>query len=153
MVAERGWQPIHWRRGDLAVIEFSVSYTLKEYLKFVSGHSLIVINEELRTQGKSEVTRVPFHVGIAIKLAAAVSFFFKKLAMPICQFQINNVGIYRTTRDGIYSVAWPEVKEIYEQSHGHLIVGPSGAFPIPFRCLTAVQREELSGFINSWRSA
>ena len=119
-------------------IEFSVSYRLREYLRFVTEHSFDTEEELRNTHGvKRKLLEL---VQMAI---ATVGFFYKMSRVGRCHFVIDSDGVSRRSKRGSGSVPWSRVKAIHTYSPGYLMELEHGAMPIPFRVLSARQREVL----------
>ena len=129
-------------------IQFSVSYTLSEYLRFIQDHAAIVMNEELAARGKLPKTKVPFVVRFFVGAFASGMFFFKKRRMPVCEFTIDEDHITRITADGKVIVPWRDVNAIHRYRNGYLVAKIEGAMPLPLRCLTPDQASVLEALIE-----
>jgi YcxB-like protein len=133
----------------MPTISFSVSYTLREYLSFVRDHLPVGI-ALLAPEGKKK--RAPSKAVYPFVLAfAAVVFFFKKRAMPVCDFVIDDKEIRRTTRGGTLVVPWSDLIAVRRYSQGYLIdKGSKGAMPLPYRCFSPEQALMMEGFIQAF---
>lgn len=129
-------------------IQFSVSYTLSEYLSFIQDHATIVMNEELAARGKPPKTKVPIVIRFFVGAFASVMFFFKKRRMPVCEFTIDEDHIARITADGKVIVPWRDVIAIHRYRNGYLVAKTGGAMPLPLRCLTPDQASVLGALIE-----
>jgi YcxB-like protein len=133
----------------MPTIAFSVSYGLREYLSFVRDHLPAMI-EMMIAEGKlkrapSKVTYPLFVVG------STIAFFFKKRAMPVCDFVIDAKEIRRTTRGGTLVVPWSDLIAVRRYSQGFLIdKGSKGAMPLPYRCFSPEQALMMEGFIQAF---
>jgi hypothetical protein len=138
-------------KGRVDPIKFSVSYTLSEYLSFVRDHLPVVMAEELARKGKSGKTPgkgTHALIRATTMAVASVVFFFKKRRMPVCDFEIDEENITRTTADGRLVVPWGKVVAIHRYSQGYLVVKGEGALPLPFRCLLSDQATALAALID-----
>src|SRR5471032_3452250 len=131
----------------MPTISFSVSYTLREYLSFVRDHLPVGI-ALLAPEGKKK--RAPSKAVYPFVLAfAAVVFFFKKRAMPVCDFVIDEKEIRRTTRGGTLVVPWSDLIAVRRYSRGFLLdKGTKGAMPLPYRCFSAEQMAAMEGLVR-----
>lgn len=130
-------------------LEFSVSYSLSEYLSIVQDHYPSALASYYSRRGKSlkRITRLTTFVLIMV---GSVMFFFNKRRMPVCHFTINGERIKRVTQDGILEFPWTGVVAVHRYKQGFLIQKSRGAVPLPYRCLTKDQRTLLEVFIQRW---
>jgi hypothetical protein len=105
------------------------------------------MNAELASRGKLGRDKVPILLMPLILLPAAIGFYFKKRAMPLCAFKIDANGIERTTNAGRYQVSWDRVVAIHKYPQGILIAGATGAMPMPNRCLNSSQLAQLNALV------
>lgn len=121
---------------DPRSLTFPVRYRLGEYLSFSSEHAFAT-QQELR-----ELTGVRRHLAQALLKAVATGLFvYKSARVGRCHFRIDAVNIRRRSRGGEGAVAWSQVKAVHAYSRGYLIELQQGAMPVPFRVLSAGQRE------------
>jgi hypothetical protein len=106
------------------------------------------MNAELASRGKPGRDKVPILLMPLILLPAAIGFYFKKRAMPLCVFKIDANGIERTTNVGRYQVSWDRVVAIHKYPQGILIAGATGAMPMPNRCLNSSQLAQLNALVD-----
>ena len=86
---------------------------------------------------------LPFMLDLWIGLIAPPVFLLKKRRMPVCEFRIDGHGIERSSRLGILSKTWDDVKMVRRYERGYLLMFAKGGIPIPFRCLDQQQQERL----------
>jgi hypothetical protein len=72
-----------------------------------------------------------------ISTTAAISFFFKKRRMPVCDFVIDEKQIKRTTAAGELVIPWSAVIAVHRYTSGFLVEKSGGAIPLPYRCFSA----------------
>ena len=130
-------------------LEFSVSYSLSEYLSIVQDHYPRASASYYSRRGKP-LKRITRLTTLVLTLVGSVMFFFKKRRMPVCHFTINGERIKRVTQDGILEFPWTGVVAVHRYTQGYLIQKSRGAVPLPYRCLTEDQRTLLDAFIQRW---
>jgi hypothetical protein len=122
----------------MAPIRFHVSYKLPEYLAFAREHVCFVTGKE----------RLPWLTMLYLTVVASLVFFYKKLRMPLCEFEIYDDRIVRTTSGRELVVPWNEVTAIHHYSRGYLVAQRDGAMPLPYRCLSGEQAIVLAAMIK-----
>jgi hypothetical protein len=134
---------------DNSTLEFSVIYSLREYLSIVQEHAPIALAARNSQRGKP-LTRTPKLLNVLLIPLASVAFFFKKRRMPICHFTISDERIKRVTQDGVLEIPWTDIVAVHRYKQGYLVQKSKGAVPLPYRCLTVVQTKMLETFIQQW---
>lgn len=129
-------------------IRFSVSYTLGEYLSFVRDSIPEQIAKERVRRGKDPAkTAGPLLLSLIQCLAttiAILAFAYKKSRVGRCQFTIDKDAIVRQSKDGTMRVPWTQVERVYSCSKGFLIAKEIGAMPLPYRCMTPSEIDEIA---------
>src|SRR5471032_2904019 len=132
-------------------VTFSVSYSLRDYLSFVRDH-LPAMMEMMVAEGK-EKRALPKFTYLLFMVGSTIAFFFKKRAMPVCNFVIDAKEIRRTTRGGTLVVPWSDLIAVRRYSQGYLIdKGSKGAMPLPYRCFSPEQAPIMEGFIHAFEA-
>lgn len=116
-------------------IAFSVSYSRAEYLGFVSDHAPTMLAEYYTSRGKPTRPMSRLHE-IALTACCSLAFYFKKRAMPVCKFVIDQDGIRRSSAKGDLFVPWAKVGAVHRYSQGYLLAGGKGLIPLPRRCFS-----------------
>jgi hypothetical protein len=137
--------------GPVDPIRFSVSYSLREYRGFVREYSPLGIGQEFAKRGKTPGGVLHAFICAATLAIATVMFFFKKRRMPVCDFEIDEEGITRTTAVGRHVVPWSKVVAVHSLSPGYLVVTANGALPLPYRCLLPADAATLAALIEKRR--
>lgn len=130
------------------MIEFTVSYNLKEYLSFVQAHAASEAAKEDAASGKPVRPGRAWPVRLLINMAGTLMFAIKKRRMPLCHFAIDDNGIVRTTGAKKLELPWSGVLAIHRYEPGYLIAEARGAMPLPFRSLTPAQSELLDTLVR-----
>lgn len=133
----------------MQTIEFSVRYTLDEYLSFVAEHALVVINEQRAAKGKAPLAFLTWWTRSMIWALATPAFLYKRHKVGECRFTIDAQQVARTAKGGAMSVPWSEVVAVHRYSQGWLVAKANGAMPLPLRCMTPLQIAEFSQFLQS----
>jgi YcxB-like protein len=123
-------------------IKFKVSYSLREYLDFLKFATKAELKQEAVKRGKNEnpsSTTVQFFLTI---IGTAI-YLYKRSRMPVCEFEVNDLGIFRKTKMGQLETPWAEVTKVARTRIGYLVFRKTGALPIPFRCM---KLHELNSF-------
>jgi hypothetical protein len=122
----------------MEAVEFSVSYSFREYRRFCLDH----MPHEFPEVRPGLIARA------LISIMLVAPFMLKKTKMPSCEFRIDGAGISRRTKFGDLKWPWPAVIAIHRYSVGYLIEKKGGAVPIPYRCLKSDQRERLDALLQ-----
>ena len=123
-------------------IDFSVSYTLEEYRSIVGDYVIHKIQEELRKRHPGKAVRTSFPVTLFLfRAVTPILFYFKKRQMPVCKFKITELEISRKTKQGTLTLSWNELISIYKSSDGLILFDEDGGLPIPFRCISSMERD------------
>ena len=125
--------------ADLA-LEFSVRYTLAEYVSFMWQHARYLIRRRR--------IRAPASWYMLVKStwAAAFHFVMQGRSRHTYEFTIDRHGIVRTGPGGVTLIGWADVSAIRSYSRGRMLVLKRGTLPIPARCLTREQSDSLAGY-------
>ncbi len=92
---------------------------------------------------------------VGLVLAAIPVFCYKVMRIGRCRFDFSESGLVRNSRNRVLEVPWTEVLYVYSLSEAYFIMKRAGAIPIPYRCLSASQQQELERFflgLNAARS-
>jgi len=139
-------------------ITIDVGYRLGEYLSIVWDFAQYASSVKSRGAVVHPLSKQDRSVGTAAKagiaLIAIPVFFYKILRVGRCQFSVAESGLTRQSKGGrVLQVPWPEVRYVYPLSQAYLVAKSAGAMPIPYRCLTGSQREQLDGFFANLNAA
>lgn len=132
-----------------STIEFSVSYSLSEYLSMVQDHYPNALAEYYSQRGKP-IKRLSRLAKLLVGLVASIAFYFKKRRMPVCHFTIDGERIQRVTPDGVLNIPWTDIVAVRRYTQGYMLQKSRGAVPLPYRCLAGDQRKLLEVFIQRW---
>ena len=130
---------------DGTPIRFSVAYGLREYLGIVRDHLAFVARRD--RPGRRRRTWERLAAAACVALFATPLFYMKKRRMPVCEFRIDASGIERTTRQGRLTRSWDEVRAVRRYRRGYVVMFGKDGMLIPYRCLTAAQRERLRALL------
>jgi hypothetical protein len=130
---------------DRTPIRFSVTYGLGEYLGIVRDHLAFLARRD--RPGKRRRTWERLATAACVALFATPLFYMKKRRMPVCEFRIDASSIERTTRQGRLVRSWDEVRAVRRYRRGYVVMFEKSGMPIPFRCLTAAQRQQLRALL------
>lgn len=133
----------------IPTIEFSVSYSLSEYLSMVQEHYPSALAEYYSRRGKP-TKRMSRLAKLLVVLVASVAFYFKKRRMHVCHFTVDGERIQRVTQDGVLNILWTDVVAVRRYTQGYMVQKFRGAIPLPYRCLTGDQRKLLEVFMQQW---
>jgi hypothetical protein len=125
----------------MSAVQFDVSYQFAEYREFVLDHLHNLKGKRPGVLGRLFVTAI-----------ATPMFFLKTARMPLCSFTVDAGGISRRTAGGELKLPWRDVTAVHRYSPGYLIEKNGGAVPIPYRCLTEIQRSSLDAYVAEWES-
>lgn len=124
--------------ADLA-LEFSVRYTLAEYVSFMWQHARHLIRRR----------RIPapasWYMLFKSTWAAAFHFVVQGRSRHTYGFTIDRHGIVRTGPGGVTLIGWGDVSAMRCYSRGRMLVLKRGTLPIPARCLSREQSDNLAG--------
>jgi hypothetical protein len=134
--------PILHKLGAPAVLplEFSVRYTLREYVSFMWQHARHLIRR--RRIG----ALASWYMLVKSTWAAAFRFVLAGRSRHTYEFTIDRHGIVRTGPGGVTLIDWADVSAIRCYSRGRMLVLKRGTLPIPSRCLSREQSERLAGY-------
>jgi hypothetical protein len=130
-------------------IQFEVSYGLKEYLQIVRECARPVYDDEIKRRGKTPGKIDAFLFSILHTALMAPIFVWKKIRIGRCKFSIDESGVTRRAKDGIYAVTWNDVTKVQRLPASYVVSLSSGAMPLPFRCFSAEERERFEAHVSS----
>jgi hypothetical protein len=140
--------PVLHSQGSQAAqaLEFSVRYTLTEYVSFMWQHARHLIRRRR--------IRAPASWYMLLKSTwgAAFHFVMQRRSRHTYRFAIDQHGIVRTGPGGVTLIGWDDVNAIRNYSRGRLLVLKRGTLPIPARCLSRAQSDRLAG-LAAWVKA
>ena len=125
------------------VIQFDVSYQMREYLDLVSDHARAEVILRRRAERKPLRRLDLLSVRAGLWVVGPPLFLYKKWRIGACRFTIDGEGIVRDSKAGRLSVPWSEVKGILEYPSGYLIMKAHGGMPIPMRAISGAQWRQL----------
>ena len=125
------------------VIQFDVSYQMREYLDLVSDHARAEVILRRRAERKPLRRLDLLTVRAGLWVVGPPLFLYKKWRIGACRFTIDGEGIVRDSKAGRLSVPWSEVKGILEYPSGYLIMKAHGGMPIPMRAISGAQWRQL----------
>lgn len=125
------------------VIQFDVSYQMREYLDLVSDHARAEVILRRRAERKPLRRLDLLSVRAGLWVVGPPLFLYKKWRVGACRFTIDGEGIVRDSKAGRLSVPWSEVKGILEYPSGYLIMKAHGGMPIPMRAISGAQWRQL----------
>ena len=134
--------PILHSNGEQAALplEFSVRYTLLEYVSFMWQHAHHLIRRRRIGAPAS------WYMLVKSTWSAAFHFVVQGRSRHTYDFTIDRNGIVRTGPGGVTLVGWPDVTAIRCYSRGRMLVLKRGTLPIPARCLSREQSDNLAGY-------
>jgi hypothetical protein len=124
----------------LESLEFSVRYTLAEYVSFMWQHAHHLIRRRRIAAPAS------WYMLVKSTWSAALHFVLQRRSRHTYDFAIDQHGIVRTGPGGVTLIGWSDVSAIRRYSRGRLLVLKRGTLPIPARCLDREQSERLAGY-------
>ncbi|MDB5917366.1 MAG: hypothetical protein JWR40_1600 [Massilia sp.] len=128
-------------------LEFSVRYSLGEYLSFMWQHARFLIRR--RRIG----VLTGWYMQVKSTWSAGVHFVMQGRSRHTYGFTIDQHGIVRTGPGGVTLIGWDDVSAIRSYSRGRLLVLKRGTLPIPARCLDRQQSDSLAAYAASVRAA
>jgi hypothetical protein len=132
-------------------VEFSVSYSLREYISFAQEHTLLKYAELVSAAGKTPPSALPRWVKVIQMPISTVSFMLKRLSRPVCDFNISRRGIERKSGSQYLLVLWPEVSTVHAYTLGFFFACPDRGIPVPYRCLSEGQLSTLKALVAEHR--
>lgn len=134
--------------GELSVLplQFSVRYTLTEYVSFMWQHAHYLIRRR-RIQAPTS-----WYMLVKSTWASAFHFVVQGRSRHTYEFTIDCHGIVRTGPGGVTLIGWEDVSAIRRYSGGRLLVLKRGTLPIPARCLSREQSDNLAEYA-AWLKA
>jgi hypothetical protein len=134
--------PILHDRGSEAAqpLQFSVRYTLLEYVSFMWQHAHHLIRRRRIGAPAS------WYMLVRSTWAAGFHFVVQGRSRHTYDFTIDRHGIVRTGPGGVTLIGWDDVTAIRRYSRGRMLVLKRGTLPIPARCLSREQSDNLAGY-------
>lgn len=141
--------PVLHSDGSRAVppLEFSVRYTLGEYVSFMWQHARHLIRRR-RIQAPAS-----WYMLVKSTWSSAFHFIMQGRSRHTYVFVIDRHGIVRTGPGGVTLIGWEDVLAMRSYSRGRLLVLKRGTLPIPARCLSPEQADGLAGYAARIREA
>jgi hypothetical protein len=135
--------------GDLVLtpLEFSVRYSLFEYVSFMWQHAHHLIRRR-RIHAPAS-----WYMLVKSTWASAFHFVTQGRSRHTYAFTIDRHGIVRTGPGGVTLIGWEDVSAIRSYARGRLMVLKRGTLPIPARCLTREQSDSLAAYAAWVREA
>jgi hypothetical protein len=121
-------------------LEFSVRYTLAEYVSFMWQHAHHLIRRRRIAAPAS------WYMLVKSTWSAAFHFVMLRRSRHTYAFTIDQHGIVRAGPGGVTLIGWNDVSAVRCYSRGRLLVLKRGTLPIPARCLDREQSDRLAGF-------
>jgi hypothetical protein len=121
-------------------LEFSVRYTLTEYVSFMWQHARHLIRRR-RIHAPAS-----WYMLVKSTWSAAFHFVMARRSRHTYEFTIDRHGIVRTGPGGVTLIGWEDVSAIRCYSRGRMLVLKRGTLPIPARCLDREQSASLAGY-------
>lgn len=128
-------------------LEFSVRYTLAEYVSFMWQHAHHLIRR------RRVAAPASWYMLVKSTWSAAFHFVLQRRSRHTYAFTVDQYGIVRTGPGGVTLIGWSDVSAIRSYSRGRLLVLKRGTLPIPARCLDREQSERLAGYAAWLRAA
>ncbi len=135
--------------GELTLLplEFSVRYSLIEYVSFMWQHVHHLIRRR-RIHAPAS-----WYMLVKSTWASAFHFVTQGRSRHTYAFTIDQHGIVRTGPGGVTLIGWEDVSAIRSYTRGRLMVLKRGTLPIPARCLTREQSDNLAAYAAWVREA
>jgi hypothetical protein len=132
---------------QLQPLEFSVRYSLLEYVSFMWHHAHNLIRRRR--------IRAPTSWYMLVKTTWSAGFHFvmQGRSRHTYAFTIDRHGIVRTGPGGVTLIGWEDVSAIRSYARGRLMVLQRGTLPIPERCLDQSQSARLGAYAAWVRAA
>ena len=121
-------------------VQFSVRYTLAEYVSFMWQHAHHLIRR------RRIAAPACWYMQVKSTWSAACHFVLQRRSRHCYGFTIDQYGIVRTGPGGVTLIGWEHVSAIRSYSRGRMLVLKRGTLPIPARCLDREQSERLAGY-------
>ena len=128
-------------------LEFSVRYSLGEYVSFMWQHARYLIHR--RRIG----VLTSWYMLVKSTWSAGFHFVLQGRARHTYGFSIDQHGIVRTGPGGVTLIGWQDVSAIRSYSRGRLLVLKRGTLPIPARCLNRQQSDSLAAYAAQLKAA
>jgi hypothetical protein len=120
-------------------LEFSVRYSLAEYVSFMWQHAQHLIRRR-RVRAPAS-----WYMLLRSTWGAAFNFVLQGRSRHTYEFTIDRHGIVRSGPGGVTLIGWRDVSGIRCYSRGRMLVLKRGTLPIPSRCLSREQMDNLAG--------
>jgi hypothetical protein len=128
-------------------LEFSVRYSLVEYVSFMWQHARYLIRRRRIGAPAS------WYMLVKSTWSAGFHFVMQGRSRHTYGFTIDQHGIVRSGPGGVTLIGWEDVSAIRSYSRGRLLVLKRGTLPIPARCLDRQQSDSLAAYAASVRAA
>ena len=132
-------------------IDFTVTYSLREYLSFVRDFG---VWHQATEGGKTEPQagkRGPYarlvHVATVYLLAPPI-FAVKKRAVGECEFSIDTRRVLRRSKSGNVELPWNLVLRVHRLTQAYLVQEERGAMPLPYRAFTPHQQHQFESILE-----
>jgi hypothetical protein len=118
------------------LVRVEVAYQFTEYREIVRHFML----REIEQSGKKLNRKLPWNRPLAEKvvlnLVLALMFWYKKFRVGTGLFEFTETGLSRTSKGGVSSRSWDQVKDVFRIQNAYLIeLKEGGAMPLPHRVL------------------
>lgn len=123
-------------------LQFSVIYRRSEYVSIVREYLHLELIKRAAAKGKPYQPPGLLSRWCSSAILSAI-FMQKRRQMPVNDFSIDAEKIVRLNQRGEISVAWQDIVTIYRFQQGYLLMDKKGGLPIPYRCLTEEQKQQL----------
>ena len=128
-------------------LEFSVRYSLPEYVSFMWQHARYLIRRR-RIGAPASWTML-----LRSTWLAGCHFVLQGRSRHTYGFTIDQHGIVRTGPGGVTLIGWEDVSAIRSYSRGRLLVLKRGTLPIPARCLNCQQSDSLAAYAAAFAAS
>lgn len=129
------------------MLNVPVSYRLQEYLQILFDFAPLEHHRRAVLKGKAAPDEQPrkmsWHIKGMLFVVGSAAYFYKVSKVGACNFQVHSGGVDRTSKGGTLKTPWSAVTQVNVLSGAYLVQKASGAMPIPFRCMSASEREEF----------
>ena len=132
--------PVEIARASPAALEFSVRYSLLEYVSFMWQHAGFLIRR--RRIGRLAT----YYMLTKSTSVSAFHFVTQGRSHRTYAFTVDAHGIVRSTPGGVTLIGWEDVLAIRTYSRGYMLVLRRGTLPIPFRCLNGEQVDCMAAY-------
>ena len=132
-------------------ISVTVSYGLREYLRFLREHLNVLLLERAAKKSRQVSTAGRLVTWLLLLVIAPPVFLYKVVRVGKCRFTIDSTNIVRASKIGELVIPWSTVTAVHCYEPGYLIAMKVGAVPIPYRVFNAEQAAEMSAVLAAWR--